>query len=267
MKKFFLLIISIALVQCNTYSMIKSDKKSFFGKIFGGTTLQNELEVPVDRIQLMNEQQEILPNLYIVALSHLLDKNPKEFLDLQIQLPSGSVREYLAYQEFRDRYFHASKEEHHEHINEYLSRVLFDDDDNAARAVTNLYERKLTTLHFRSIRDFLEAMLREKKRNEKMRFKQVCWQMLPTCVLSLNVGIVAGLGLYLLKKEENKPLFYTLLSVGLSGALCLIPQFYQHGVSMRCSMNNFHEYDTYSRTLDQDCQDDNVIKTTYYISN
>ncbi len=266
MKKIFFMILSSVLLQCTTHAMEKKlgQKKTLWGQWFGGASSSDAPEVPVERIQLMNEQIENLPNLYVSSLAQLLDKNPKEFLDLPIQLPMGTIREYIAHQESKDTYFRMSKEEHHVRINEYISRTFFENDENVTIAVTKLHQDKLTTMNFRLLRDFLRNVEKEKTWNEQKNFERKCWKFFPTCLLGLNVTIVVGLGAFLLRKEENKSLGYTMLGVGLSGSLILLPKLYKQCVTLRFSSKKLREYCTNLQFLNDEQDESTEIR---YVSN
>lgn len=232
------------MLQNNVYAMKKKDKgntdskkRSLLDKFHnrGQTSTQ---ETPVT-VQLLSGVENI-PNLYLASLATAIQKTPKEFLDTEIKFPAtGTVRDYIAYQEHKDEYKRSTPEEHNENINNYLTRIFFEDDNNIIITLATFDQEDM---YFKKIMHEIEKITEEKV--EKQNRKQIFWELVPTLLLSLNVGIVAGLGAFLLKKNENQLFGYSTMAIGLSGLTIMLPRWYKHSTVLLDSSKKLKEYHT-----------------------
>lgn len=242
MKKHVCFAIIFLLIELPCFSM----KQKLFSKA------KSASEVEVMPVQRMDGALENFPTLYVAALSQTIGiENAKEFLDLHIPSPTMTIREYINLQEFRDTHNRASRHEHENHINQELSRVIFAQDERVVQSTTYLHNQQLTELNYGKIRTFLQNILSEKISNEQHRQKEWWYKLFKSSYLGLNVGIVAGLGAFLLCSQyEHKAAGYAFLGSGLLGGCIIAPKIWRSCSALRCSKNTVKNYKWWFQVLE-----------------
>lgn len=257
MKKHVYIVIIFLLIQLPCFSM----KKLFSGRMHTESEGHSESEVLVNRVQLVNQQEKNLPTVYVISLARTLKKNPKEFLDLPVPFPQGTMREFINYQAFHDEYREVGKEERTKAMNDAVSSILFENDELLSQAVIRLCKPKFTGGFFSSIRMFLKKKIGEKIRNEQSDRKQVWYESLQFSCVGLNIGIVASLGAWwTYQKNENKIAGYFLLGSSMLGGLVILPKLYKSYNALRSSKRNLKDYDVLLKILDEKCDESFEIR-------
>ena len=163
---------------------------------------------------------------------------------MPIDLPHGIVRDYIAFQEKKDKYSSIGDEKHHEIINSYLFETFFADDEHVKTAVVNLIEKDLNMMHFPALRENIKRLLQQKCTTEEQHRKHQSWALARSFFVSLNPGIVASFGARsIFQKEADKGIVgYLALGVGIIGLIATVPSIYQHCAMMLKSYKRTRDY-------------------------
>lgn len=251
MKKLFF-IFCLLFLQEHSYSMELQEKSS-------KKRWKKEKKPAVQEYQPSNYAADILPSVYIISAVQIMDKTPKAFLDTPIDLPRGTVRDYIAFQDKKDKYASPpiGDEKHHATIDRYLFETFFADDENVKIAVENLINKNLTTMAFAILRENIKELLQQKCANEEQHRKHQSWALAHSFFVSLNPGIVASFGARsMFQKDAHRELGYLALGVGVIGLIATVPSIYQHCAIMLKSYKRTRGYQVLLHCLETNTIDE-----------
>lgn len=213
--------------------------------------------------QLLNGSEEKLPTDFLTDFASLIGDDPKGFLDRSLALPeTGTIREYLAYQYFRDTYDHKTESEYNNTINVYIANSLLENDQFCEYMFTKLSQHKNNNMHS-DVQIFFENKILEKIRNDNLGLKWHWLDCITSGCLGLNCCVVTSMGLGLLLKNYSK-LGYSALILGALGTLMTLPVITKAGAQVFSANKRIQVYTDWIETLKNNEESTTMV---YHITN